>query len=71
MEDPLTGAYFQQFIFAMQWLKHAIPDFYALFEPFHLFLERVDERAGKRTMRAANRVALSDVTWSKTQGDAF
>lgn len=71
MDAPSTGAQLQQFLCAMQWLRSSIPNFQALVEKLHEFLETVYQHAGKRTKRAVSRVSLRNIGWSPSHDDAF
>jgi transposase InsO family protein len=71
MEPPTSGAHLQQFICALQWVRHGIPQFARLVQPLQEFMERVCEHAGKRTARAVARVQLSALGWDNSERAAF
>lgn len=71
MEPPTTGAHLQQFICALQWVRNGIPQFTELVSPLHEFMERVYDRAGKRTRRAVARFQLSNLSWDDTERKPF
>jgi hypothetical protein len=71
MEPPVTGGLLQQFVYAMQWLKHDIPEFSKLMTPLREFKERVYNRSGKRTRRAVARIPLPNLGWSETERSSF
>jgi hypothetical protein len=62
MTPPVTGAALQQFVFALNWIRSALPEFSRLVGPLHDLLEAVYQRAaGKRRKTAAAKVPLSEV----------
>jgi len=71
MEPPQTGAHLQQFVCALQWIKHGIPNFAALVDPLHVFMERIYHRAGRRTKQTVARYKLSAFGWGTPEQDAF
>lgn len=71
MEPPNHGGDLQQFLCALQWVKTCIPQFNALIEPLHLFMENVYEVAGKRTKRAVSRVRLTTLAWGDAELTCF
>lgn len=71
MTLPSTGADLQQFVFAMQWMRNAIPEFITIIRPLSDLMESVYDFAGKRTKRAVARILLDKVGWSQTETDAF
>lgn len=71
MEPPTSGANLQQFICALQWVKNGITNFTDLIYPLHDFMEKIYERAGKRTKLAVSRYKLSNFGWGNTELRAF
>ena len=71
MECLTTAGQLQLFLCAMQWLRLSIPNFEALVQDLHDFLERVYTHIGKRTNRAVSRIPLERFGWQPTHTDAF
>lgn len=71
MQPPTTGAHLQQFICAIQWVKTGIPDFSYLIAPLQNFMEKVYDRAGKRTNRAVASIKLRILGWGKQEQKTF
>ena len=70
MQLPTNGAHLQQFVCALQWVKTAIPNFTALVEPLHRFLENVYKVANARTKRSVSKILLSAVGWGEKESSA-
>lgn len=71
MEPPITGANLQQFICALQWVKQGIPQFTDIVSPLHEFMERVYERAGKRSKKSVSIFELSSLGWGDKEDRSF
>ena len=71
MQLPTNGAHLPQFVCAQQWVKTAIPNFTALVEPLHRFLENVYKVANARTKRSVSKILLSTVGWGEKESSAF
>lgn len=52
MTMPINGSKLQQFICALQWLKHTIPSFSETFGTIYYLMERLYDQADKLTKRA-------------------
>lgn len=71
MESPTTGSDLEQFVWAVQCMLHAMPNFLNI---VRLLLEliKIDcERAGKRANNANAKLTLSDCGWSAVEEHAF
>lgn len=71
MELPESGAQLQQFFCALQWVKTAIPNFPAMVDPLHRFMENVYGCANVRTKRGVSKDLLLAIGWDKKGSDAF
>lgn len=52
MQPPTTGAHFQKFVCALQWVKQVILNFSDLVTPLHVCLELIYGPSEKRAKRA-------------------
>lgn len=71
MEFTTTGTHLQQFVFAIQWVYTAIPDFAYLISELHEIMYLVYEIAGKRTKRAESSINLTAVGWAEKRSRQF
>eukprot|EP00171_Calliarthron_tuberculosum_P002705 IDg2705t1 len=71
MPSPKSAANLQQFLCAMQWMRTAVPQFQELTKPLHEVMEKAYSLAGKRTKRAAAKIALSTAGWTEMHDKAF
>lgn len=71
MESPTYGSDLQQFLCALQWLKHGIPQFTELVSPLHKLMELLYAHVGKRTKRAVTYLRLEDFGWNDSYEQVF
>ena len=71
MQEPTHGGHLQQFICALQWVRSAVPKFNTLVELLHKFLERVYQKAGRRTKRFVSQIRLSALGSSSSEKRSF
>lgn len=64
MTKPDDGAQLKKF-YALQLLKQSIPGFVDKVSPLHDLIERVYERARKRTKQAVDRIFLDAMGWTE------
>jgi hypothetical protein len=66
-----TGADMQQFVFAFNSMRTAIPSFSELLSPLQSILELVYAKAGHRTKSAVSRIPLLEVVWDPSHLAVF
>lgn len=71
MQPPSMGDHLQQLLCAANWMRSAIPDFSKLTQPLAEALEKVYQKAGKRTKRAIKKIPLTEPIWTDTHVRSF
>lgn len=71
LEPPLTSSHLQQFFWPLKWVRTVIRQLLDMTAPFHEFMEKLYDKAGKRTARVVTQIQFSDIVWDEEQNAGF
>ena len=70
-QTPQTAGELSQYVYCIQWMSQAVPDFAARIQPLRDILEAAYSKAGRRTTRAIKNIPLHKLSWGAKHDDAF